>query len=196
MAVPARMPVCLPASRCDARRVPRAVRLPAGAICTTRESRLATCTACTRRRRARPPNSWRRGMARSLRHQCDIHFEEAPMNPNPPGVGQPRMARVVAAIPLMSRIDLQEQSSLRYWCRMLGATPLEICRAVESVGSDPAAVRAHFKRRRDPIRLRTRRVRRAGLTVSATRSIKQPVAAAILGMHGRARSFPPHGFVP
>ena len=110
------------------------------------------------------------------------------MKPNPPGVGQP-MARVVAAIPLMSKIDLKEQSSLRYWCRMLGATPLEICRAVESVGSDPAAVRAHLIRRKDPILLRTRRVRRAALTVSATRSLKQPVAAAILGMHRRTRSF-------
>jgi len=118
------------------------------------------------------------------------------MNPNLPGVGQPGMARVVTAMPLMSKIELKEQSSLRYWCRMLGATPLEICRAVESVGSDPAAVRAHLKRRRDPIRLRTRRVRRAALTVSATRSSKQAVAAGILGVHGRTRNFPPHGFVP
>ena len=113
-----------------------------------------------------------------------------------PGDGQLSTARVVAAIPLMSKIDLKEHTSLRYWCRMLGATPLEICRAVESVGSDPAAVRAHLKRRRDPLLLRTRRVRRAALTVSATRSKRQPAAVAILGMHGRTRNFPPHGFVP
>ena len=113
-----------------------------------------------------------------------------------PGDTQPSTARVVAAIPLMSKIDLKEHTSLRYWCRMLGATPLEICRAVESVGSDPAAVRAHLKRRRDPLLLRTRRVRRAALTVSATRSKRQPAAVAILGMHGRTRNLPPHGFVP
>jgi len=135
-------------------------------------------------------------MARSLRQQCDIHFERDLMNPNLPGVGQPGIAKVVTAIPLMSKIDLKEHSSLRYWCRMLGATPLEICRAVESVGADPVAVRAHLKRRKDPIRLRTRRVRRAALTVSATRLSKQTVAVAILGMQGRARNFLPHGFVP
>jgi hypothetical protein len=118
-------------------------------------------------------------------------------NPDLPGDGQLSAARVVAALPLMSKIDLKEQTSLRYWCRMLGATPLEICRAVESVGSDPAAVRAHLKRCKDPLLLRTRRGRRAALTVSATRSNRQPASAAILGMHGRARSsFPPHGFVP
>ena len=113
-----------------------------------------------------------------------------------PGGRQLSVARVVAAMPLLSRIDLKEQASLRHWCRMLGATPLEICRAVQSVGPDPAAVRAHLKRRKDPIRLRTRRVRRAALSVSATRSSKQPVAAAVLGMHGRTRNFPPHGFAP
>jgi hypothetical protein len=113
-----------------------------------------------------------------------------------PDDGQFSVARVVAAMPLMSKIDLKEHTSLRYWCRMLGATPLEICRAVESVGSDPAAVRAHLKRRsKDPILLRMR-VRRAALTVSATRSKRQSAAAAILGMHGRTRNFPPHGFVP
>ncbi len=113
-----------------------------------------------------------------------------------PGDGQLSVARVVAAMPLMSRIDLKEQASLRYWCRMLGATPLEICRAVESVGSNPAAVRAHLKRRKDPVALHTRRVRRAALTVSATRSNRRSAAVAILGMHGRTRNFPPHGFVP
>ena len=112
-----------------------------------------------------------------------------------PGGGQLSVAKVVAAMPLLSRIDLKEQASLRHWCRMLGATPLEICRAVQSVGSDPAAVRAHLKRRKDPILLRMR-VRRAALTVSATRSKRQSAAAAILGMHGRTRNFPPHGFVP
>ena len=104
-------------------------------------------------------------------------------------------ARVVTAIPLLSAIDLKEQSSLRYWCRMLGATPLEICRAVASVGSDPAAVRAHLKRCADPIRLRMRRIRRAAPGISALRS-RQPAAPAILGMRGRGRNFPPHGFVP
>lgn len=113
-----------------------------------------------------------------------------------PGDGQPGVARVVVSIPLMSTIDLKEQASLRYWCRLLGTTPLEICRAVESVGSDPAAVRAHLRRRNAPIRLRIRRVRRAALTVSATRSNLPAVAAAILGMRGRARNFPPHGFIP
>ena len=113
-----------------------------------------------------------------------------------PGDGLHSAARVVAALPLMSRIDLKEQTSMRYWCRTLGATPLEICRAVASVGSNPAAVRAHLKRRKDPILLRTRRVRRAALTVSATRSNRQPAATAVLGIHGRMRSFPPHGFVP
>ena len=112
-----------------------------------------------------------------------------------PGDGQVSVPRVVAAIPLMSKIDLTEQTSVRYWCRMLGATPLEICRAVESVGPDPAAVRAHLKRRKDPLLLRTRSVRRAALTVSSMRSNRQPAAAAILGMHGRTRNFPPHGFV-
>jgi len=120
------------------------------------------------------------------------------MNPNLdlPGDGQLNVARVVAAMPLLSKIDLKEQTSLRYWCRMLGATPLEICRAVESVGPDPATVRAHLKRRKDPVALRTRRVRRAGLTVSATRSKRQTAAVAILGMHVRTRNFRPHGFVP
>ena len=113
-----------------------------------------------------------------------------------PGEGKRSAARVVAAMPLMSSIDLQEHTSLRYWCRMLGATPLEICRAVASVGSDPNAVRAHLKRRKDPLRLRTRRVRRAALGVSSTRSNKPAVAAAVLGMHGRMRNFPPHGFLP
>ena len=113
-----------------------------------------------------------------------------------PGDGQLNVARVVAAIPLMSKIDLKEQTSLRYWCRMLGATPLEMCRAVESVGSDAAAVRAHLKRRKDPIVLRTRRARHAALAVSATRSKRQPAAGAILGMHGRTRNFPPHRFFP
>lgn len=117
-------------------------------------------------------------------------------NPDLPGNGQLGVARVVAAMPLMGKIDLKEQTSLSYWCRMLGATPLEICRAVESVGPDPAAVRAHLKRRNDPIVLRTRRVRRVALTVSSTRSNRQPAAVAILGMHGRTRNFPPHGFIP
>jgi hypothetical protein len=111
-----------------------------------------------------------------------------------PGDGQLIATRVVAAMPLMSKIDLKEQTSLRYWCRMLGATPLEICRAVASVGSDPAAVRAHLKRRKDSILLRSRRVRRAALTVSATR--RHAATVAILGMHLRTRNFPPHGFVP
>jgi len=113
-----------------------------------------------------------------------------------PGGGQLGVARVVAAMPLLSRIDLKEQASLRHWCRMLGATPLEICRAVESVGPDPAAVRAHLKRRKDPVALRVRRVRRAALTVSATRSNRQTAAVAILGMQGRTRNIRPHGFVP
>ena len=78
-----------------------------------------------------------------------------------PGESQFSVAKVVVAIPVMSMIDLKEAVSLRYWCRLLGATPLEICRAVESVGSDPVAVRAHLKRRNAPIRLRVRRVRRS-----------------------------------
>jgi hypothetical protein len=113
-----------------------------------------------------------------------------------PGNGHLSASRVVAAMPLMSKIDLKEQTSLRYWCRMLGATPLEICRAVESVGPDPAAVRAHLKRRKDPAALRMRRPRRAAPAVTATRSNRLPAAVAILGMHRRTRSFPPHGFVP
>ena len=114
-----------------------------------------------------------------------------------PGNGLLSATRVVAALPLMSKIDVKEQTSLRYWCRMLGATPLEICRAVESVGPNPAAVRAHLKRRKDPIALRMRRVRRAAPpAISAARPNRRSAAVAILGMHGRARSFPPHGFVP
>ena len=75
-------------------------------------------------------------------------------SPDLPGDGQPTATRVVvAAMPLMNKIDLKEQASLRYWCRMLGATPLEICRAVESVGPNPAAVRAHLKWRKDPVAL-------------------------------------------
>jgi len=118
-------------------------------------------------------------------------------NPDLPVDGQLSATRVVvAAMPLMSKIDVKEQTSLRYWCRMLGATPLEICRAVGSVGPNPAAVRAHLKRRKDPTALRMRRVRRAAPTVSATRSNRRSAAVAILGLHGRARNFPPHGFVP
>lgn len=113
-----------------------------------------------------------------------------------PGESQSSMARVVVSIPVMSMIDLKEAASLRYWCRLFGATPLEICRVVGSVGSDPVAVRAHLKRRNAPIRLRMRRVRRAALTVSATRSSLSAVAAAVLGMRERARNFPPHGFIP
>jgi len=110
-----------------------------------------------------------------------------------PGDGLHSAARVVAALPLMSRIDLKEQTSMRYWCRMLGATPLEICRAVASVGPDPAAVRGHLRRCKDPDALRMRRARRAAPT--ASRSNRLPAALAILGMHRRTRSFPPHGFV-
>jgi len=119
-------------------------------------------------------------------------------SPDLPGDRQPTATRVVvAAMPLMNKIDLKEQASLRYWCRMLGATPLEICRAVESVGPNPAAVRAHLKWRKDPIALRMRRIRRAAPpAVSATRPNRRSAAVAILGMHGRSRSFPPHGFVP
>jgi len=39
------------------KRVPCAVRLPAGAICTAPQPRLSTCTARTRRWRAKPPTS-------------------------------------------------------------------------------------------------------------------------------------------
>lgn len=110
-----------------------------------------------------------------------------------PGVTQPGAARVVAVAPLLSAIDLQEHASLRYWCRMLGVTPLEMCRAVESVGSNPSAVRDYLKRRRSaPIRLHTRRVRRAPLP--ATRA--QSAAVIILGMRGRTKNFVPHGLVP
>jgi hypothetical protein len=106
---------------------------------------------------------------------------------------QPGAARVVAVAPLLSAIDLKEHASLRYWCRMLGVTPLEMCRAVESVGSNPSAVRDYLKRRRSaPIRLHTRRVRRAPLP--ATRAAS--TAVAILGMRGRAKNLLPRGFVP
>ena len=110
-----------------------------------------------------------------------------------PGDTQPGAARIVAVAPLLSAIDLKEQASLRYWCRMLGVTPLEMCRAVESVGSNPSAVRDYMKRRRSaPIRLHARRVRRAPLP--ATRAAS--AAITILGMRGRAKKLLPHGFVP
>jgi hypothetical protein len=111
------------------------------------------------------------------------------MNPNPAGCRPAEDGQGCGGNTADEQDRPQEQSSLRYWCRMLGATPLEICRAVESVGSDPAAVRAHLKRRKDPIRLRTRRVPPRSADRLGDALDQAAVAAAILGMHGRARSF-------
>lgn len=110
-----------------------------------------------------------------------------------PGATQPGAARIVAVAPLLSAIDLKEHASLRYWCRTLGVTPLEMCRAVASVGSNPSAVRDYLRRRRSaPIRLHTRRVRRAPLPETRAAS----AAITILGMRGRAKNLLPQGFVP
>ena len=109
--------------------------------------------------------------------------------------GDGHIAKVVSARPLMSTINLKEQTSLRFWCRQFGVTPLELCCAVERVGNDPAAVRTHLARRRSAvIRLRPRRVRRSPLSRAATRL--HNAAVAILGMRSRGSNFLPHGFVP
>ena len=114
-----------------------------------------------------------------------------------PGDDERNATRVVAAMPALSAINLKEPGSLRYWCRQLGVTPLELCCAVERAGSDPAAVREHLKQRRSaPIRARTRRVRRTPLSRAATRLHNAAVAIAILAKRGRAGNFLPHGFVP
>jgi hypothetical protein len=42
---------------------------------------------------------------------------------------------------LQKSIDLREHDRMEYWCKSLGATHLQLYRAVAHVGPDPSAVR-------------------------------------------------------
>ena len=59
-----------------------------------------------------------------------------------------------AAIANERPIDLRERAHLEYWCKSLGATQMQLYRAIAHVGPNPSAVRrflsARFLRSRLP----------------------------------------------
>ncbi|HEX6832948.1 MAG TPA: DUF3606 domain-containing protein [Rudaea sp.] len=54
---------------------------------------------------------------------------------------RPRQAAVV---------ELDEPARVDYWCRLLGTTPWRLCCAIESVGTDPTAIRRYLGRQSAP----------------------------------------------
>jgi hypothetical protein len=50
-------------------------------------------------------------------------------------------------IPEAQRIDVCDKTQVTHWCRLFGATPLELFTAIEKVGSEVAAVRYEMRTR-------------------------------------------------
>jgi hypothetical protein len=44
-------------------------------------------------------------------------------------------------------IDLYDREKIMYWCRRLGATPMQLCSAVEEVGADATVVQRLLRMR-------------------------------------------------
>ena len=56
-----------------------------------------------------------------------------------------RTVKLSTPEPTRHHIDLSDSAHVTRWCRLLGATPLQLCSAIEKVGTDPTAVQRLFR---------------------------------------------------